>query len=749
MSNHGDAQRRRYPTTADDRQPYQSRHAGSRRVESDRPALPQNDDYDAHERAEDTPRSSELPVYRNPIFRRGSEPRTDDYAIRAPSQSGTRLRDGEFGDDHRTAAAWTHDNRQQSPERVIIRTSRAASGRAPSSYHYQARSPRNPQEDPNERVSVANQDPLLSRTRRLSYSQDSEYPYTSSAPHGQHNKRAVHYDDSPNQHGLAIGQRVHEVDATHENAIASGFHDIQKNHPGQPAAHQVSSASITSTSGAAPGTSVQTPISLQTSNHLISARAAESSFRSSLSPRLQQFANILRNDWTALEIYVTKDPTILDAEQQQFLKEAVQAFSIGKDAYANQCIHRVALLQQVEDCSFKEALKEIQNIGERKSVAKDFLEAYDRIQKAAKKRAKAMPAPAAGQCRDSQQPLMAGVAHPSPLDLQSAFPVNQISSVQRGDSSSHQENSFVTRHEQHTPAANSSATYHRGSQSSNVEHQDGLGHRGARTYQYVVRTRDSPFSAGSPPSSGPLSQANYKPNDINPPNYPGPRGPAILPSVQPDSPDDVEASTPVQHHRQSGSVASITEFSVTGDNTFPLPSGKQGQLDSRFQPRPHSFYKVGKVFAVLWHVPGSTDPPKGHISEKRVLTVGKYNEPIYSTIRRMVVVREGHGYCVCIQINTYGGRGLKKFSRTPGEIDNHSIIHMADAPSSYIKDEPRSSKKPIAVERATQYQKLEPESRLCYSQPSTVQHNVKAMPVGQVTPKCLPWLVHYYKQANG
>lgn len=642
------------------------------------------------------------------------------------------MRDRQQGDDNQAARPPSSYDRSQSPERGIINTSRIGSRRAPSSYHHQVRGSRNPQENTGARVSYSDEDPPTSRTRRLSYSQDSEYTYTPNAPRSHYIERIVHHDDISTQEGLAIRPRAREADSAHENIIASDVHGIRRNLP-EPAI-------ISSAGGTAHGTSVQTPISTQTTTHSTSARPSESSFRSSLSPTLQQFASIPRNDWKAIEVYVTKDDSILDAQQLLFLKEAIQAFSsIGKDEYAKQCVHRVALLQQVEGCSIKSALKKIKNIGERKSEAKDFLETYDRIQKAAKERAKAMPASAG-----------TGVVQPSSLGPTPAFPVNQISSVRRGDISSHQENTVVTGPDVRAQTANISASYHRASQPSNTDLQDDLRHRDPRNYQYQVPTQDSLFTAGSSPATRTLNQPSPRPNDVNPYNYTGTRPPVNLPSTKSDASDDESASTPKQTNRQSGSVASITtsEISVTGENTFPLPAGQHGQLDPRFQPRHHSFYKVGTVFSVLWHVPGSTEPPKGYTSEKRVLTAGKYGEPIYSTIRRMVVVREGHGYCVCIQINTYGGRGLKKFSRTPGEIENHSIIHMTNAQACYIKDEPRSSKKPIAVTRANQYQKLEPESRICYSQPSTVQHNVKAMPVGQVTPESLPWLVYYYRQAN-
>ena len=617
---------------------------------------------------------------------------------------------------------------------VVVQPAGDRSRRPPSSYHYHDRSSRNSQGNSGARVNYEDENHPPLKPRRLSYSQDSESTYTPHAVRSHYLVRHPHADDGPTQQDLALRSRTRDSDSAQPLISASDALSSRGSLPEQPPPTII-------TSGKEPthGTSVHAQISAQTTTNSASRRLSESSFRSSLSGPLLQFANIPRNDWKAIESFVAKDSTILDAKEQLFLKEAILAFSIGKDEYARQCIHRIALLQQVEKCSVKTAIKTIKNIGERKSEAKDFLQTYDRIQTAAKERASAMPA--------SVGP---GVAQPSPPapGLTPASTGTQISSDRRGDIRSHQRHTSMAGSDVRAQPANISAIYHRPSQPSAVYHQPDLSQGNPRTYPYP--TQASPFAIGASPNTGTLDQTSSRPNDINSINYMVTASQAQSVSRESDESDDENATTPKPTSRPGGSIISIgtSDISVTGENTFPLPTNPQGQLDPRFQPRHHSFYKVGTVFSVLWHVPGSTEPPKGHLSEKRVLTAGKYGEPIYSTIRRMVVVREGHGYCVCIQINTYGGRGLKKFSRTPGEINNHSIIHMTDTQPFYIRDEPESNKRPIAVKKANQYQKLEPESRICYSQPSTVQHNVKAMPVGQVTRECLPYLVHYYKQAN-
>jgi hypothetical protein len=57
--------------------------------------------------------------------------------------------------------------------------------------------------------------------------------------------------------------------------------------------------------------------------------------------------------------------------------------------------------------------------------------------------------------------------------------------------------------------------------------------------------------------------------------------------------------------------------------------------------------------------------------------------------------------------------------------------------------------KPIAVEKASRDQKLDPMSRLNFKKIYTVEHNVKVMNVGKVTKDSLPVLIGYWRTSLG
>lgn len=52
-----------------------------------------------------------------------------------------------------------------------------------------------------------------------------------------------------------------------------------------------------------------------------------------------------------------------------------------------------------------------------------------------------------------------------------------------------------------------------------------------------------------------------------------------------------------------------------------------------------------QVFAMLWH---ETAGSQGTVLTNMRVTTGKYGEAVYTTIRRMVVVKEGQGACWCM-----------------------------------------------------------------------------------------------------
>lgn len=120
-----------------------------------------------------------------------------------------------------------------------------------------------------------------------------------------------------------------------------------------------------------------------------------------------------------------------------------------------------------------------------------------------------------------------------------------------------------------------------------------------------------------------------------------------------------------------------------------------------------------QVFAMLWHEnagnQGTALSPKGP-----VFTKGKYQEPIYSSIRRMVVIKEQKGccWCMCVSqpsnldpssdrdspITTYSGQGVAKAGIDHGK---HALIRMRGSDSAMGKIETENEQR-AARGRASQ-----------------------------------------------
>ncbi|KAJ9605763.1 hypothetical protein H2200_009612 [Cladophialophora chaetospira] len=178
-------------------------------------------------------------------------------------------------------------------------------------------------------------------------------------------------------------------------------------------------------------------------------------------------------------------------------------------------------------------------------------------------------------------------------------------------------------------------------------------------------------------------------------------------------------------------------------------------LDERYTVRNSTFFMLGRVFGVLWHEKvtdaATSDCEDTHASDdNKAISTNRFGEKIRSSIRRMVVVRPSHGYSVCIQINTYAGRGLGKFAKSKNveAIEAHAIVHMADTKARWLDQEPQSGKKAIAVIKAGPDQTLSKASRLDYGRVHTVEHNIQSMNIGRVTDKCLAYLEHDFRQVN-
>jgi hypothetical protein len=210
----------------------------------------------------------------------------------------------------------------------------------------------------------------------------------------------------------------------------------------------------------------------------------------------------------------------------------------------------------------------------------------------------------------------------------------------------------------------------------------------------------------------------------------------------------------------SGVGISTIESVIEEDSAVGAPSVEpdirgteedREDLDPRYFKRRDAkkFFVVGRVFALLWHESAGEGRPGAEHSLVEYTTPGRYGQRVFSHIRRMAVVRERGGYCVCIPINTYRGQGVMKYGMVKAEREAHSIIHANDtAPYAREDERPFLIKKPIAVKMASKEQKLDKMSRINFGKPSSVEWNVKVMHVGKVAPDSIATFLGYYSNES-
>lgn len=178
---------------------------------------------------------------------------------------------------------------------------------------------------------------------------------------------------------------------------------------------------------------------------------------------------------------------------------------------------------------------------------------------------------------------------------------------------------------------------------------------------------------------------------------------------------------------------------------------EQETLDPKYYKRPRAkkFFAEGRVFALLWHQTASESSTGLDLSDARYSTDGRFGERVFSHIQRMAVVREKHGYCICVPINTYNGQGVLKRGFTKADCLAHSIIYSSNT-HPFCRPEERDlmNKKSIAVNMASPEQKLDEMSRIHFGKVHTVEWNVKVMNVGKVSPASHATFMGYYKLEN-
>ncbi|KAL4759999.1 uncharacterized protein BDW70DRAFT_161057 [Aspergillus foveolatus] len=171
---------------------------------------------------------------------------------------------------------------------------------------------------------------------------------------------------------------------------------------------------------------------------------------------------------------------------------------------------------------------------------------------------------------------------------------------------------------------------------------------------------------------------------------------------------------------------SYPEVMPTPGHPMSLPL--ESVLDSRYMVQPPNYYREGKVFSILWHE--NDGRAGGTLVSRGPQYRGRFGEPIYSTIRRMVVFRQYEQCSWCFAITTYNGRGVAKRGVDP---DKHAIVYMRGTTPTLGVGEPRMVKEPLEVVPENPGENLDYMSRLNFSKIYTVEHNVKVLPIGRIS----------------
>jgi len=209
------------------------------------------------------------------------------------------------------------------------------------------------------------------------------------------------------------------------------------------------------------------------------------------------------------------------------------------------------------------------------------------------------------------------------------------------------------------------------------------------------------------------------------------------------------SSYDTHQHGTSGSISvnqsqeeniPITENITEKDTKDNLEPGYEKQDTKK---KIHAFFVPGRVFYVLWSEPAGQMPSESPaIGMKGAFSVVKHNELSYTEIRRFLVIKPHVYHSLCLPIATYRQYGTSRRE----DAKHHSIIYTGTEPNPLQGED--LDKIAISVEPYNN-EKLDPRSRLNYSQTYTVQHNVKVKKLGKVPKEYMVYVKNYWKEALG
>jgi len=277
--------------------------------------------------------------------------------------------------------------------------------------------------------------------------------------------------------------------------------------------------------------------------------------------------------------------------------------------------------------------------------------------------------------------------------------------------------------------------------------QSGTGYRPPSGQLPVGQThgqQGQPFQPRNPPAG--QSSAQQVTQAIR--NYsitPGPQGESSRPQGHVVRTTEFQRNGQNLRHafdpRRGVATLAATPEQVTGESSRGQASGSRQSRGGRNEDRnvlfpdyrihPGKFFKVGRVFLVLWAEPAGG----GGTVVSRYEVLNQFNERVFSKIRRFVVVREGTQSCSALPITTYGGQGVAKATVVKSD---HAIIHTGpNAPDPSNDELPGRGEAPmrsipIRVDLDNASERLDDKSRINLKAVHYIQHNVKTKSFGCV-----------------
>ncbi|KAL4936717.1 hypothetical protein BDV06DRAFT_204454 [Aspergillus oleicola] len=164
-------------------------------------------------------------------------------------------------------------------------------------------------------------------------------------------------------------------------------------------------------------------------------------------------------------------------------------------------------------------------------------------------------------------------------------------------------------------------------------------------------------------------------------------------------------------------------------------------LDPDYVVQTPNYFGLGKVFSVLWHENQGRNT--GTLPSRGPVLPGRFGQPIYSNIRRMVAFKVSGQSSLCFGINTYGGQGVAKRGI---DESKHAIVHLSGQPAFSGPREPRMIKEPLELRPNRHDEGLDPMSRLNFSKIYTVEHNIPVRPIGRIASSSMAKFLAYARE---